>query len=197
MTMNLKLNSEYWQNRYKTDEIGWDTGAITTPLKEYIDQLNDKSISILIPGCGNSYEYEYLLRKGFTNVTVLDYAQVPIENIKKRIPNCNIDQLICEDFFEHDKHYDLILEQTFFCALDPTLRYKYAQKMYSLLSNNGKLVGLFFQFLLTEQGPPFGGSKEEYLTLFSDLFKIKVLETAYNSIRPRQNRELFFIFTKK
>ena len=49
----MKLNSEYWQNRYETNDIVWDAGKITTPLKEYIDQLEDKSIKILIPGCGN------------------------------------------------------------------------------------------------------------------------------------------------
>lgn len=33
------LNSNYWQERYQTNQIGWDVGAITTPIKEYIDQL--------------------------------------------------------------------------------------------------------------------------------------------------------------
>ena len=69
--------------------------------------------------------------------------------------------------------------------------------MLSLLLPKGKLIGLFFQFLLTEVGPPFGGSKDEYLKLFSAYFDIKTLETAYNSIKPREGNELFFIFTKK
>lgn len=193
----MKLNSNYWQNRYQTDEIGWDAGRITTPLKEYLDQIEDKSIRILIPGCGNSYEFEYLLNKGFTNVFVLDYAKIPLENIKKRVPHCKDNQLLYADFFEHDAHYDLIVEQTFFCALDPELRAKYVEKMHSLLSHKGKLVGLLFQFPLTEVGPPFGGSKEEYVKLFSDTFEIKTLDTAYNSIKPRKENELFFIFTKK
>ena len=37
----------------------------------------------------------------------------------------------------------------------------------------------------------------EYLDLFSKTFQIKTLEKAYNSIKPRQNRELFFIFEVK
>ncbi|MES2811374.1 MAG: SAM-dependent methyltransferase [Bacteroidota bacterium] len=193
----MKLNSDYWQNRYQTNEIGWDTGRITTPLKEYFDQITDKSIRILIPGCGNSYEFEYLLNNGFTNAFVLDYAEAPLENIKKRIPNCNDKQLIHADFFEHQSEYDLIIEQTFFCALNPELRAKYAAKTHSLLSEKGKLAGLLFQFPLTEVGPPFGGSTKEYLKLFSATFEIKTLGTAYNSIKPRQENELFFIFTKK
>ncbi len=195
--MPMKLNSNYWEERYSNQETGWDVGKITTPLKEYIDQIEDKSIKILIPGAGNSYEFEYLINNGFENVYVLDFAQSPLDNIKKRIPNCNTNQLIKSDFFEHIGNYDLIIEQTFFCALEPSLRKDYVQKMKSLLTPKGKIVGLLFQFPLTEVGPPFGGSKAEYISLFEYDFEIKTLETANNSIKPRQENELFFIFNKK
>jgi cyclopropane fatty-acyl-phospholipid synthase-like methyltransferase len=195
--MMMKLNSNYWENRYHNNDAVWDVGEITTPLKEYIDQIKDKSIKILIPGCGNGYEFEYLTNHHFPNSFVLDYAETPLENLKRRIANHSEEQFIQSDFFEHEGQYDLIIEQTFFCALNPKLRKEYVQKMHSLLSPKGKLVGLLFQFPLTESGPPFGGSKEEYLALFSQYFEIKTLETAHNSIKPRQGNELFFIFTKK
>lgn len=192
-----KLNKEYWESRYKENEVGWDTGAITTPLKEYIDQLENKDTKILIPGAGNGYEFEYLISKGFRNVYVLDIAQQPLENIARRVENTFSKNLIEQDFFEHQEQYDLILEQTFFCALDPKLREKYVEKAHSLLTEHGKLVGLLFQFPLTQSGPPFGGSKEEYVKLFSDFFTIKTLEDCYNSIKPRMNNEVFINFIKK
>lgn len=193
----MKLNNSYWEERYKNEETGWDVGQITTPLKEYIDQLEDKSVKILIPGAGNSYEFEYLLNKGFENIVVVDFAQSPLDNIKNRLSNYNPNNLILADFFEHEGDYDLVIEQTFFCALEPSFRKEYVQKMKSLLKPNGKIAGLLFQFPLSEVGPPFGGSKEEYLDLFQNDFAIKTLETAYNSIKPRKGNELFFIFTKK
>lgn len=195
--MKKQLNKDYWENRYEAKETGWDVGQITTPLKEYIDQIKDKNLRILIPGAGNGYELDYFLSKGFTNVFVVDFAETPLKNIKKRIPEFPENQLIKSDFFELGETYDLIMEQTFFCALTPELRKKYVSKMHSLLSENGKLFGLLFDFPLTEEGPPFGGSKEEYLNLFSEKFHIKTLETAYNSIQPRKERELFFIFETK
>src|SRR5436190_18179047 len=191
------LNSNYWENRYQNHETGWDAGEITTPIKEYIDQLEDKSIKILIPGAGNGYEFEYLIEKGFSNSYVIDFAATPLENIKNRIPGIKDEQLIHSDFFELQGQYDLIIEQSFFCALNPELRSKYVQKIKSLLKTNGKIAGLLFQFPLTEAGPPFGGSKEEYIQLFSNDFTIKTLETANNSISPRKGNELFFIFIKK
>lgn len=192
-----KLNKEYWESRYKENEVGWDTGAITTPLKEYIDQLENKDTKILIPGAGNGYEFEYLISKGFRNVYVLDIAQQPLENIARRVENTFSKNLIEQDFFEHQEQYDLILEQTFFCALDPKLREKYVEKAHSLLFEHGKLVGLLFQFPLTQSGPPFGGSKQEYVKLFSNFFTIKTLEDCYNSIKPRMNNEVFINFIKK
>ena len=101
------------------------------------------------------------------------------------------------DFFDlQDSNFDLILEQTFFCALDPSLRESYAIKMNNLLREKGKLAGLLFDFPLTEKGPPFGGDINEYKKLFFEHFRIKTLERAYNSIKPRNGNELFFIFEK-
>lgn len=191
------LTKEYWENRYNNQEIGWDVGEITTPLKTYIDQLENKHLKILIPGGGNSYEMEYLHQKGFKNVFVIDIAKQPLDNIKNRIGTLADDFFINDDFFNLKDTFDLIIEQTFFCALDPILRSKYATKMNELLSENGKIIGLLFQFPLTEKGPPFGGNISEYKNLFEPFFKIKTLETAYNSIKPRENNELFFIFEKK
>ncbi|HLF53435.1 methyltransferase [Flavobacterium sp.] len=193
----MKLNSNYWEDRYQNNEIGWNVGEITTPIKEYIDQLEDKTIQILIPGAGNGYEFEYLIHKGFKHSFVVDFASTPLENIKKRMPELDEKQLIHSDFFKLEGQYDLIIEQTFFCAIDPKLRTAYVQKMKSLLKPNGKIVGLLFQFPLTEEGPPFGGSIEEYKNLFENDFNIKTLEAAYNSIKPREGKELFFILLPK
>lgn len=193
----MKLNSNYWEERYQNNETGWNVGEITAPLKEYIDQIDDKTIRILIPGAGNGYELEYLIQNGFENSYVVDFAPTPLENIQKRLPELDSEHLIQSDFFELKGQYDLIIEQTFFCAIDPELRKSYVQKMKSLLKPTGKLVGLLFQFPLTEVGPPFGGSVEEYKNLFGNDFTIKTLETAYNSIKPRKGNELFFIFISK
>ena len=80
---------------------------------------------------------------------------------------------------------------------DTSLRIDYVKKMHYLLKPKGKIIGLLFDFQLTEVGPPFGGTLDEYKNLFKSQFEIKVLEKAYNSIKPRLGSELFFIFEKK
>jgi methyl halide transferase len=191
------LDSSYWDNRYKTDETGWDIGAVSPPLKEYFDQLNDKKIKILIPGAGNAYEAEYLFNQGFENVFLLDFSQTALNNFKERVPGFPSNHIICDDFFNHSGSYDLIIEQTFFCAINPELRKNYVDKCFQLLNKGGKMAGLLFDDQLNADKPPFGGCKEEYNNLFSAKFDIIKLETAYNSIAPRAGRELFFIFRKQ
>ena len=175
----MNLSSSFWTVRYTTGTTGWDLGKISSPLKTYVDQLTDKSIKILVPGAGNSWESEYLWKKGFSNVHVLDFAQGPLDNFKKRNPDFPDNQLIKENFFKHKGQYDLMLEQTFFCALNPDLREQYAQHLRQILKPEGKMAGVMFHFPLTEAGPPFGGSREEYQTLFSPNFTIKTNFSAF------------------
>lgn len=191
------LGKDYWEDRYRNNDTGWDVGTITTPIKEYVDQLGNKSLRILIPGAGNSYEAEYLVKNGFINVFVLDIAKAPMENLLKRIPEIGESHLLHEDFFKLTGQFDLIIEQTFFCALDPQLRTAYAKQMNNLLKPGGKLVGLLFDDELNKDKPPFGGSKEEYLKYFKPYFDFKTFEKATNSIGPRAGRELFVNLVKK
>ncbi|MCM4169538.1 Thiopurine S-methyltransferase [Arenibacter antarcticus] len=191
-------NKNFWENKYNSGNLGWDIGYASPPLTAYLDQLPNKDIKILIPGAGNAYELLYLVQHGFKNVYIVDIAKAPLDRIKMQLPNYPEDQLIEGDFFDLDlTGFDLIIEQTFFCAIAPSLRPQYVLKIKELLRPKGKLVGLFFTFPLTESGPPYGGSITEYKAHFSDYFQFKVLETAYNSIKPREDKELFFIFESK
>jgi len=196
MMKNPNFDQAFWSSKYQEGQTGWDMGEVSPPIKAYIDQLKYKDISILIPGAGNAYEAAYLFEQGFTDVTVLDLAKEPLDNFKKRMPDFPMEKLIQQDFFNHEGQYDLILEQTFFCALDPSLRMNYINKMKSLLKLNGKLSGLLFDFRLSEEGPPFGGDADAYSLAFQEQFYLKTLSPCYNSIKPRAGKELFIIFEK-
>ena len=173
------LDAAYWEAQYETKSTGWDLGEISPPIQTYLDTVTDKKSSILIPGCGNSYEAEYLSQQGFTNSTVIDIAPTPVAVLKEKFKkNPNI-QIILGDFFEHLGEYNLILEQTFFCAIPPTMRQKYVWKIHQLLAKEGILVGLLFNRTF-DSGPPFGGSKVEYEKLFKDAFHFLKMEISPN-----------------
>ncbi|MCX7548598.1 SAM-dependent methyltransferase [Xanthomarina sp. F1114] len=193
----MLLDETFWENKYKTNSTGWDLGQVSPPLKAYIDQLTNKDLKILVPGGGNSYEAAYLFNNGFKNAFVVDLSQVPLQNLQKRVPDFPSEQLIHGNFFDLEMTFDLILEQTFFCAINPELRPKYVLKMTNLLHENAKLAGLLFDAKLNDDRPPFGGSKEEYLSYFKPHFKIRTMSNSYNSIDSRKGQELFFIAQKE
>jgi hypothetical protein len=193
--MKTELNADYWSERYTNEETGWDIGTPSTPLKEYINQLENKAIKILIPGCGNAYEAEYLFELGFKNVFIVDLSPIPLNNFIERVPKFPKQHLILGDYFELEDKFDLILEQTLFCAIDPTLRMAYAKKSSELLVEGGKLVGVLFNREF-QGGPPFGGNVLEYQKYFSTFFSKVSMEECYNSIKPRLGSEVFLIGQK-
>lgn len=190
----MNLSEKYWDTRYKNKDVGWDLGEVSPPLKAYFDQLTNKSQKILIPGGGNSYEAEYLYQHGFTQVYVADVSKTALSNIKNRVPAFPAANLIHQNFFDINMSFDLIIEQTFFCAILPELRAKYAKKAQSLLKPNGKIVGLLFNSPLNNDKPPFGGDKKEYLNYFIPYFNIEVMENCYNSTKTRSRKRIIHQF---
>ncbi|CAM3596859.1 SAM-dependent methyltransferase [Psychrobacter glaciei] len=188
--------AEFWQQRYETGSIQWDMGQVSPPLKAYIDQLpaSAKDQAILVPGAGNAYEVGYLHEQGFTNVTLVDFAPAPIDAFAERYPDFPAAHLICADFFNlspEQHQFDWVLEQTFFCAINPSRRDEYVEQMAALLKPQGKLVGLLFNVDFGRDEPPFGGTKDEYQQRFEQCFDIEMMEASYNSHPARQGSELF------
>lgn len=191
------MDKNYWNSRWEKQETGWDVGHSSPALTKYINGIQDKNISILIPGCGNAHEAEYLIEQGFDHLTLIDIAEFAVDKLKEKYHQNHSITLLCEDFFEHKGTYDLILEQTFFCAIPPHRRSEYAQKTHSLLKPNGKVVGVLFDREFGNPFPPFGGSSSEYKALFEPFFKIEKLAPCYNSIPPRDKSEVFIEFVKQ
>jgi thiopurine S-methyltransferase len=193
--------NNYWSNRYINKSTGWELGNISRPLKDYIDQLEDKTIQILIPGAGNAYEAEYLFNQGFKNTFIIDVSEIPLNNFKIRVPEFSEDQIINDDFFNHQGHYDLILEQTFMCSFPPieNRREMYVTQMKQLLKPNGKLAGVWFKmpFSGDYEKRPFGITEEEFHALFKPHFNFKTFNPAYNSVPSRDGLEHFGILEKK
>ena len=196
-TNNVEENpGKYWDQRYQENQTGWDMKQVSPPIKSYIDSLKNKKINILIPGCGNAYEAQYLLKNGFENISLIDISKTLTDRLREKFTNEKI-AIYNEDFFNHSGQYDLILEQTFFCALNPVLRKQYVKQCKNLLRRNGKIAGVLFNIKMEKPGPPYTATDDEYKELFSSKFDMNIFEPCTNSIKPRLGSELFFEFQKK
>jgi SAM-dependent methyltransferase len=193
----LELNQNFWNNLWENKITHWDIGYPSPAIADFMAKVSNKDASILIPGCGNAYEAEFLVKNGFNDITLIDIAPIAVKQIQEKFANYPQIKIFCEDFFEHDKKYDIIIEQTFFCALDPKKRNDYVRHTASLLKPNGCIVGLMFDKDFGKPFPPFGGNKEEYIQTFETYFDIQSMEKCLNSIPPRVDTELFVHLTKK
>lgn len=196
MYTNNYLDQTYWNDRWERGETGWDIGYAAPAITKYISSCTDKNASILIPGCGNAYEAEWLAKEGFMNITLIDIAPKATAQLQKKFQHIPYIKVFCEDFFKHEGGYDIIIEQTFFCAIPPSKRNEYVQKTASLLHPKGKIIGLLFNKKFDHAGPPFGGSLDEYKMLFDPVFVIHKMDPCYNSIPPRAGAELFIHLEK-
>lgn len=194
------MEKEFWEQRWIDQQTGWDIGYASPAIVDYFNNIENNDIKILIPGCGNAYEAEAIYQMGFHNVWIIDIAEQAIESFKKRCPEFPADQIIHGDFFTSSdldqlQPFDRIVEQTFFCAIHPSKRDEYCERMQTLLGANAVLIGLMFDFPL-ETGPPFGGSKKEYIDRFSACFDDVQIAPCIHSIPPRAGREFWIEIAK-
>jgi SAM-dependent methyltransferase len=197
MQTENELDQYFWNSRWENNQTGWDIGQASPAIAAYMGQYANKQAAILIPGCGNAHEVDYLLSQGFNNMTLIDIAPKAVALLKEKYDNNPAVKVILGDFFEQQGNYDLIIEQTFFCAISPSLREKYVQQAKALLADEGRIIGVLFNITFEKPGPPFGGSAEAYQDLFKSDFIIHKMEPCYNSITPRAYTELFIHLIKK
>jgi len=109
------------------------------------------------------------------------------------------EQILIGDFFSLKRplFFDVIIEQTFFCAINPILRPNYVEKTNEILKENGKIIGLLFNREFDIKGPPFGGTEKEYRGLFNNKFNFKKIENSLLSSLPRKEYEFWIEFIKK
>ena len=128
------LNENFWNNRYLENDTGWDLGAISPAIKKWFDTKKNKDLQILIPGAGKGHEVKYGFDHGFNNIHYLDISTEAVTFFKDNCPNLPKEQILISDFFDlkKDLFFDVVIEQTFFCAISPVLRKSYVKKTHEI-----------------------------------------------------------------
>lgn len=196
--MSNVLDPDYWNARYRGEQTGWDLGAANPALVDAVCERADPTDRILIPGAGRAHEAIELWRRGYRDTFVLDWAAEAIAAVRSQpavadagLSAAELDErLVHADFFAHEGRYDFLLEQTFFCALDPGLRRDYVAQAAALLQPAGTWLGVLFDREFPAPGPPFGGSAEAYRRLFSTHFRVERLEPNVKAVGPRNGHEV-------
>ena len=139
------LNENFWNNRYLDNDTGWDLGAISPAIKKWFDTKKNKDLQILIPGAGKGHEVKYGFDHGFNNIHYLDISSRAVTFFKDNCPNFPKEQILISDFFDlkKDLFFDVVIEQTFFCAISPVLRKSYVKKHMKFLKKMDALLDYY------------------------------------------------------
>jgi len=194
----MDSRKKHWETIYDTkqlNKVSWYQ-PIPQPSLNYIKALDiPKNAEIIDIGGGDSFLVDFLLKEGYTNISVLDISEKAIERAKLRLGSKS-DQVIwiVSDIteFKPTKKYDLWHDRAVlhFLTLEEEIQ-KYVKTLESSLSTEGKvIIGTF-----SENGPTKCSgikikqySKEQLTQLFTNDFSLHKCEnidheTPFNTIQ--------------
>lgn len=185
---------DFWNSRYLEKNTGWDLGRVAPPFVHLVESGKIAPYSsVLIPGAGRGWEAIYLARLGY-HVTCVDFAPEAIAAARElALKEGAKVTFLLEDLFRLDpeKHgvFDILLEQTCFCAIDPDRRQDYVRMAVRMIRPGGELVGLFYVHG-REGGPPWTTTAEEVRALFREDFDFLEFAITEHSVESRKGEEI-------
>ncbi|MDP1580842.1 MAG: methyltransferase domain-containing protein [Candidatus Didemnitutus sp.] len=174
--MSHPSDPQFWNDRYTAGTTPWDLGGVPPRLAQFLTEHRTGG-RVLIPGCGTGYEVAVFHQAGF-DVTALDFAPAAVARARANLGPDLGTRVLLGDFFQHPfapQSFDFVYERTFFCAIPPSLRAAYVQRMIELLRPAGVLVGLFYHGD-ERDGPPYQLNESDHATFFPPHFALTLDE---------------------
>ncbi len=185
----MENGAEFWNERYASGDTPWVLGGIPQALDMFLRRTEPGAV--LIPGCGNDQNaIRAFVAAGFVT-TAIDFSPAAVAQAKAALGKLG-ETLFVADFFQHEfgaNRFDMIYERTFLCALPPSLREQYADRVAELLRPGGVLAGFFFYGEEDPDGPPFPLPREKANKLFARSFRLRHSEKVTDSIPLFTDRE--------
>jgi len=159
-----KTRLGFWNDRYASGVTPWDLGEVSEPVRTLVERHFPPQGRVLVPGCGRGWEVVYLTKLGYS-VTAVDFADEAVRFLGELARESQVQpEILQQDLFllpaVYNSSFDVLLEQTCFCAIDPSLRSEYEQVAHRILRPGGKLSGVFMELEEPREGPPYSTPPE-------------------------------------
>ncbi len=190
-----------WEERYQNEQFGWDAGAPAPALVDWCADCDTRYDKVAAVGLGTGYDLQPLSTIADT-VIGLDFAQSAKTRFEELVlPQIKHEDLhyLLTDFFSYDPKvgFNLIWDYTFFCAIEPSERGKWADTMARLIRPGGILLALIFPVVEKEGGPPFAVIPEEVHALLSSNFELIDSVAPKTSHPGREGKEFITQYRRK
>jgi len=181
---------EFWEQRFRQMDTPWDLDGPHPSLVELGAKIRIPArATVFVPGCGRGHDALHFAKRHF-QVSAVDWSPCAAEELrvrarKEEIPIEILNGSVWEIPDAWKRTFDLWVEHTFFCAIDPADRPRYVNLAAQTLKPGGQLIGLFFikedqpagtPIRPENMGPPFSSTRKELETLFKTDFDVRILE---------------------
>ncbi|MEQ1879250.1 MAG: methyltransferase domain-containing protein, partial [Bdellovibrionia bacterium] len=194
-------DEKFWSSVY-TDQPnpGWDLQGHSIVLRDILAQLKLPKSRILVLGAGKGHDAAFLAEQGHL-VTAVDVSPNAEASFREKYgAHRNVTYLV-QDLFELPEKmhhaYDVVFEQTCYCAIDPLRRAELVGVWRKVLADRGHLLGIFFMQEPKPEGPPFGSTEWELFQRMKKGWDFMYWTRWKNSIPDRLGRELVVYAQKK
>ncbi len=192
-----------WEARWREGRTGWDRGRSAPALVSVVERGELPDGRALVPGCGAGYDV-LTLASPERQVLGLDIAPTAVSRFSALRSSAGVPEerarVEVADFFTFDpgpERFSLIFDYTFLCALPPSRRAEWAERVDELLAPAGELLTLIYPVLpgvmpsVSEpgEGPPYPMHPEHVRDLLAGRFEPFVLEPLAHSHPERQGKE--------
>lgn len=185
-----------WKDAWDEGRTPWDAGA-SPPVLEKLRRAGELPEGrVLVPGCGAGYDV-LTLAGPERHVVGLDLAPGAVEACEAR----RVEQGFPAEHaqfregnffqFEPDEPFDLVVDYTFLCAIEPDRRVEWARKMAEVIVEGGELLTVIFPVVdkPADEGPPYPLSPELVWQLLKDNFEQITLRPIVESNPGREGKE--------
>ena len=189
---------DFWEEIYQAGRAGWDLGGPTPTLHRLLESGEIKPGRLIVLGAGRGHDARDWARNGF-QVTAVDFAADAVAAMRALADPAAPTEIVQGDIFalpaKLNHKFDVVLEYTCFCAINPARRGEYAEVVARLIKPGGTYAALLFPLDQHAGGPPFAVSIDEALTLFRKRkFRLKRREVPEDSVWQRHGLEELLIF---
>jgi len=192
-------DAEFWEEAYRTGQDGWELGEPSPPLVRALGALPPGEAAVVL-GCGRGHEARAAASAGWTRVLAVDFAPSAIAGalrLSAGVAGAERIEWRRQDLFTlgatDPGRFDLCIEHTCFCAIDPDRRGEWAEVVRTALRPGGALVALFYAHG-RPGGPPFTTDRAEVLRLLGGAgLRVDQIEIPADSVARRETEELLVV----
>ena len=189
------MDPEFWQERWKNQEIGFHQPDFHALLQKYWPRLDLRPGSpVFVPLCGKSLDMVWLAQRGHS-VIGAELSELAIDDFFAErgltattktagdftVKSADAYELWCGDIFDlpPEAVADVagVYDRAALIALPRPLRERYAEKLKALLPSRTPILLVTLEYEQAQMsGPPFSVPRREVHELFADTHRCAELE---------------------